>query len=235
MRKKKASERRKALMVIVAISIVITAILTVPMPGSNQGIRAVHADADANTDNISSSAPGNLTPTESSKPEQTSANPRQPTNKYTGKIAGTSSSNSDSSKSDDAVQEHPSSSNLYGGIKFYPGDRDILALLAYHEGRGIGTDPYCVVQVVLNRCNSDSFPNTVAEVVTAPGQFCSLEELWGQYIEAPDNLEACYAAVDAVIDRQVYVIPSTYVWWNSLGNVYGSDGYYTSEVGNTFS
>ena len=148
---------------------------------------------------------------------------------------GGQSAGSSNELNDGESESSCDATDWYGGITFYPGDRDILALLAYHEGRGVGTDAYCVTQVVLNRCNSNEFPNTVAEVIEAPGQFCSISELSNQYIESWDNLMLCYDAVDAVLDGHVYVIPQTYVWHNSNGNVYGSDGYYISEAGNCFS
>ena len=133
-------------------------------------------------------------------------------------------------------KEEPDPSDRYASIDIQPGDRDLLALLSYHESRGQGGDGYGVVEVVLNRCLSSEFPDTVYGVITQtdPVQFCSAEELWGQSIDEPDCLARCYEIVDDVLDNHNYVLPDYYVWQNSVAPTNWSDYAYFG-VGNYFS
>lgn len=93
-----------------------------------------------------------------------------------------------------------------------PTDREYLSQLVAHEAGSDWISTYnkaCVVAVVINRVNSSSFPNTVYDVLTQPGQFSGF---WFGYSPS----QSCYDAVD-------YYFAHT----NEFGNIlyfYG-DGY----------
>lgn len=75
-------------------------------------------------------------------------------------------------------------------------EMDILAKIIYSEARG---EPYigqvAVGAVVMNRIQSDQFPDTISGVVFQPGAFTAVDD--GQYWLRPDAT-AYYAAMDAV-------------------------------------
>lgn len=75
-------------------------------------------------------------------------------------------------------------------------DLNLLARLVYGEARG---EPYkgqvAVAAVVLNRVESDLFPNTIAGVIFQPGAFDAVRD--GQFYLEPDKV-AYQAALDAV-------------------------------------
>ncbi|MGG6310739.1 spore cortex-lytic enzyme [Paenibacillus macerans] len=75
-------------------------------------------------------------------------------------------------------------------------EMDMLARVIYSEARG---EPYkgqvAVGAVVMNRIQSDLFPDTIREVVFQPGAFTAVND--GQYWLTPDRT-AYLAALDAV-------------------------------------
>ncbi|MEG0221651.1 MAG: cell wall hydrolase [Clostridia bacterium] len=75
-------------------------------------------------------------------------------------------------------------------------DVEILARVIYAEARG---EPYqgkvAVGAVIVNRVKSSRFPNSIADVVYAPGQFCTVRD--GQINLRPSQ-EAFNAARDAI-------------------------------------
>lgn len=75
-------------------------------------------------------------------------------------------------------------------------EMDILARVIYSEARG---EPYtgkvAVGAVVMNRIQSNRFPNNIRDVVFQPGAFTSVDD--GQYWLTPDR-SAYVAAYDAV-------------------------------------
>ena len=81
------------------------------------------------------------------------------------------------------------SSGLYGGAS----DLDLLAAIIWCEA---GNQPYdgmvAVGQVVMNRVNSSSFPNTIAEVLNQPGQF------------TPSSSGSLQAAINAGVNSNCY-------------------------------
>ena len=52
-----------------------------------------------------------------------------------------------------------------------PADYDHLARAVQVEAAPNTMDEYCVAVSILNRVNSPKYPNTVADVVYAPGQY----------------------------------------------------------------
>lgn len=131
-------------------------------------------------------------------------------------------------------QTPPEPSDRYENITFNEGDRDLLALLAFHESRGYGDDGYGVIETVLNRCNDERFPDTVFEVINQEGQYMSSTDLWTQDIDSVEALEHCYEIVDDIIDNHHYVLPDYYVWYNSIAPDDYSDYLYFGE-GNYYS
>lgn len=79
-----------------------------------------------------------------------------------------------------------------------PTDREYLSQLVAHEAGSDWISTYnkaCVVAVVMNRVNSNSFPNTVYDVLTQPGQFSGF---WFGYSPS----QSCYDAVDYYFEHQ---------------------------------
>ena len=86
--------------------------------------------------------------------------------------------------------EAPEPESRYGPITGE--EREILARIVYLEARGeCAEGRQAVAEVVLNRVQSDAFPDTVAEVVFQPGQFSTADDLADA---EPGENE--YAAVD---------------------------------------
>ncbi len=102
-------------------------------------------------------------------------------------------------------------------------DAEILAKLMWSEAGGIEseTEQACVAWTVLNRLDSPDFTGgTVAEVVTAPGQF--------YYLDWAPVTEELYALALDVLDRwndekngglgTGRVLPATYFWYAGDGS-----------------
>ena len=90
--------------------------------------------------------------------------------------------------------EAPEPESRYGPITGE--EREILARVVYLEARGeCAEGRQAVAEVVLNRVQSDAFPDTVAEVVFQPGQFSTADDLADA---EPGENE--YAAVDGALD-----------------------------------
>lgn len=90
--------------------------------------------------------------------------------------------------------EAPEPESRYGPITGE--EREILARVVYLEARGeCAEGRQAVAEVVLNRVQSDAFPDTVAEVVFQPGQFSTADDLADA---EPGEKE--YAAVEGALD-----------------------------------
>mgnify|MGYP000523765082 CR=1 FL=1 len=97
-----------------------------------------------------------------------------------------------------------------------------LACLAYHEARG---EPFegqvAVIEVVLNRCLSDYFPDTVEEVV-----FQKYGDVWqfspAPYLYTAEPTETQYEAVYAALAAEEPILP--------LDTVYFSTGPYNDSI-----
>lgn len=100
-----------------------------------------------------------------------------------------------SEKTAEGPSPGPSSSGSSGGDK----DFELLARAIHAEARG---EPYegqvAVGAVILNRVESNEFPNTVREVIYAPGQFTSVSD--GQ-INLTPNETSYRAAKDALAGK----------------------------------
>lgn len=131
-------------------------------------------------------------------------------------------------------QAAPKPKNRYASLVFNEGDRDLLALLTFHETRGYGDDGYGVVETVLNRCNDSRFPDTVYEVINQEDQYISSADLWAQDIDSPEALAHCYEIVDDILNNHHYVLPDYYVWYNSIAPD-NYDDYMFFGLGNYFS
>lgn len=89
-----------------------------------------------------------------------------------------------------APEKAPEPEGRYGPVT--EEERELLARIVYLEARGeCAEGRQAVAEVVLNRVQSDAFPDTVAEVVFQPGQFSTADDLADA---EPGENE--YAAVD---------------------------------------
>jgi len=102
-------------------------------------------------------------------------------------------------------------------------ERELLARVVYLEARGeCDEGKQAVAEVVLNRVNSDVFPDTVAAVVHQPGQFSTADKLDEA---APGGSE--YGAVDRAIKGAPAVTEADVVYFSRApqnDRVYGQIG-----------
>lgn len=101
----------------------------------------------------------------------------------------------------------------YDGIEFAAGDFETLARLVWLEARG---EPFegqvAVVEVVLNRILSPSFPDTVEEVVyqTDPVQFAP-----AKYIPTTTPTETQYKAVETALHAEEPITDADVVYFST--------------------
>ena len=103
----------------------------------------------------------------------------------------------------------------YAGIEI--GDEDVytLACIAYHEARG---EPFegqvAVIEVVLNRCLSDYFPDTVEEVV-----FQKYGDVWqfspAPYLYSAEPDKEQYLAVHTAIEEREHILSEDTVYFST--------------------
>ena len=94
-------------------------------------------------------------------------------------------------------EETPAKTNRYSELEITEEDRELLARIVYLEARGQSfSGQRAVVEVVLNRVLDSRFPDTVYEVLYAPGQFTPAKS-----IASTTPTETQYEVVDCVIDE----------------------------------
>lgn len=94
-------------------------------------------------------------------------------------------------------EETPLKTNRYSELEITEEDRELLARIVYLEARGQSfSGQRAVVEVVLNRVLDSRFPDTVYEVLYAPGQFTPAKS-----IASTTPTETQYEVVDCVIDE----------------------------------
>ncbi len=94
-------------------------------------------------------------------------------------------------------EEVPAKTNRYSELEITEEDRELLARIVYLEARGQSfSGQRAVVEVVLNRVLDSRFPDTVYEVLYAPGQFTPAKS-----IASTTPTETQYEVVDCVIDE----------------------------------
>ena len=105
-------------------------------------------------------------------------------------------------------------------------DAKIIATVIYHEGMFGTTERHkeLIAAVVMNRVNSDKFPNTVYDVVTQPGQYlAAYANESGHYMQTAMSdtenwnlcLEIAYRALNGEIECPTNVLYQSN--FNSLG------------------
>lgn len=94
-------------------------------------------------------------------------------------------------------EETPLKTNRYSELEITEEDRELLARIVYLEARGQSfSGQRAVAEVVLNRVLDSRFPDTVYEVLYAPGQFTPAKS-----IASTTPTETQYEVVDCVIDE----------------------------------
>lgn len=109
----------------------------------------------------------------------------------------------------------PEAVSRYEEVELTEEDAYILACLVYHEARG---EPFegqaAVVEVVLNRCLSDEFPDTVEEVV-----FQKYGDVWqfspAPYLYTAEPSEVQYSAVMYAYNAEEPVVPPETVFFST--------------------
>lgn len=90
----------------------------------------------------------------------------------------------------------------------------ILALTLYHEARGESEEcQKACCEVILNRVLDERFPDTVKEVLYAPGQFSTAQLLATQPIKEPAALAAAFRIVGEVLEETEYQLEESYVFF----------------------
>lgn len=104
----------------------------------------------------------------------------------------------------------------YEGIDVSEDELYMLACLVWHESRG---EPYegqvAVAEVVLNRCLSAGFPDTVSEVIFQryPGQGYQFSP--APYLYSAQPGETQYAAVRDALDGAELIVPTSTVFFST--------------------
>lgn len=94
-------------------------------------------------------------------------------------------------------EEAPVKTNRYSELEITEEDRELLARIVYLEARGQSfSGQRAVAEVVLNRVLDSRFPDTVYEVLYAPGQFTPAKS-----IASTTPTETQYEVVDCVINE----------------------------------
>lgn len=94
-------------------------------------------------------------------------------------------------------EETPAKANRYSELEITEEDRELLARIVYLEARGQSfSGQRAVAEVVLNRVLDSRFPDTVYEVLYAPGQFTPAKS-----IASTTPTETQYEVVDCVINE----------------------------------
>lgn len=90
----------------------------------------------------------------------------------------------------------------------------LLALTLYHEARGeseVCQKACC--EVIFNRVLDERFPDTVKEVLYAPGQFSTAQLLATQPVKEPAALAAAFRIVGEVLEETEYQLEESYVFF----------------------
>ena len=130
----------------------------------------------------------------------------------------------DDTASDAVAAASSNTSGLYGGAS----DLDLLAAIIWCEA---GNQPYdgmvAVGQVVMNRVKSGSFPNTIAEVLNAPGQFTPSSSGTLQAALNAGVNSTCYAAASDALNG-ASPVPGTPLYFNTHSGSYKLGAHYFS-------
>lgn len=97
-------------------------------------------------------------------------------------------------------------------------ERQLLALVVYHESRGEpeeGQEAVC--EVVLNRVLSDKFPNSISQVIyqKEPLQFACSPYLTTAAIHEPEALERAEQVVEQVLTADTYQTAETTLFFST--------------------
>lgn len=112
------------------------------------------------------------------------------------------------------AEEQPEEISRYADLDISEEDIELLAALAYHEARGECFDgQVAVIEVVLNRCLSPEFPDTVEGVV-----FQKYGDVWqfspAPYIWTAEPTQTQYDAVYTAIESTDYILPVETVFFS---------------------
>ena len=107
-------------------------------------------------------------------------------------------------------------------IEICSSDRELIAKLLYHEGRGESFECQCaIVSVIVNRLNSGIWGNTFVDVIYAKNQF---EPVLNGKLSNTKPLQQQYDAVDYVIENGV-TVPEWVQYFRAEYHFKWSNGY----------
>lgn len=110
----------------------------------------------------------------------------------------------------------PETPGRYESIRISNSDKALLALCAYHEARGDGVDGMrAVIEVILNRCLNNKFPNTVEGVIYQTNQFSTASAITAKPIKEPASLTEAFEAVDYVLSNTDYLLENNIGYFKS--------------------
>lgn len=115
----------------------------------------------------------------------------------------------------DEPEETPEPASRYADIEISESDKETLACLVYHEARGESFEgQVAVIEVVLNRCLSEYFPDTVDEVV-----FQRYGDVWqfspAPYIWTAEPGETQYEAIETALTETEYILSADAVFFST--------------------
>lgn len=100
-------------------------------------------------------------------------------------------------------------SRSYSGYSFSQGDIDLMAKAVYGEARGESyTGQVAIAAVIINRVESEDFPNTVSAVIFEPWAFTAVHD--GQFYLTPDA--TAYRAVRDAVNGSDPTGEALYYW-----------------------
>lgn len=116
-----------------------------------------------------------------------------------------------SEETEEIMQVIAEEEKIAESLNLSPEEKELLARLVYHEARGESFEgQVAVVEVVLNRVQSSSFPNTVADVIFAPGQFSP-----AKHLDSAQPSEAQYSAVETALTSETRVLSEKTVYFST--------------------
>ena len=137
--------------------------------------------------------------------------------------------------SEEFLVDPPQEESTPNSIQTSEEDIILLSKLVYGEARGVKskTEQACVIWCVLNRVDSEYYPNTIKEVILQPGQF------YGYSIDFPVTEDIKSLVIDVVLrwEQEKYtgeftgrVLPVEYLYFSGDG----VRNYFRDRAGNIY-
>lgn len=117
------------------------------------------------------------------------------------------------------------------------GDCELLAQAIVYEARGESREGRMAVgRVVLNRVESNKYPNTVKEVLTQPHQFSYIRDMHKQSVPTKKDWERAYTEAYVLLNNKAPVDMEGVLWYhsNTVSPYWSREFERTASVGNHY-